>query len=195
MNNKEEPNMKPIVILLPCLIYTLSLPVTEAQLSKTEQKKGTSNRVLKATTEDGRKVRLKPNGTWEFAQASSGNAKVVLPASVSKALAEFAKIAGSTELGVEYDEYKSILISFKGTVDQALRDLPDDSLEAELGTALNKYEIALKKWSLEIDLRKYKLDGWSEQASKAIDQRYDLWRENRSSLGRANQLSKQYERE
>ena len=192
--------MKSTVIMLTGLLYIFCFPLAEARQNKTEQKKSiltkrpTSNKIIKATTEDGRKVFLKSDGRWEFAEASSRESKPLLPESAIKALAEFAKIAGSTELGVEYDEYKSILIGFKATVNQAMQDLPDDILIAVLRDALNNYEMALKQWDTKNLLEKYKFDGWSEKAIEAFNQRANLWRESRSQLEYANEVSKQYER-
>lgn len=205
--------MNSVILVSAILLYTLSFPMVSANQTKTEQKtkaastkKGDANKPIRATTEDGRKVLLKSDGRWEYVQASSSSqeGKPILPQSASKALDEFAKIAGSTELNVEYDEYKSILIGFKASVNQAFRDLPEDSLTNELKTALSKYQVALVAWDSERSIRgrmkdiiRFMPDEFEEyqnEVKDAITIRYALWRENRSSLERANEFSNQYEK-
>jgi hypothetical protein len=194
--------MRQIILSLAVVIITSNINTIKAQQSNKDTKintapstKHNSPKIIKGTTSDGKKVLLKSDGTWKYANPLEYEEKQILPESASKALLEFSKISGSVETYIPFDQYQSLLIDFKGCVDQALRDLPDDSLKSELRDAVDRYDKANKIWHFEILTVQDKMDNWGKEASQALTDRFALWNENKLSLERAYKYSKQYEKQ
>ena len=193
--------MKQIIFSMAVIIIASNINTIKAQQTNKDTKSNTaqstkrnSTKIIKGTTSDGKMVLLKSDGTWKYANPSEYEEKTLLPESASKALLEFSKISASVETYIDFEQYQSLLIDFKGSTDQAIRDLPDDSLKSELRNAVDRYDKANMRWHNEIQIKQFKMDNWPEEAKQALTDRYDLWNENKLSLERAYKYSKQYDK-
>lgn len=113
-----------------------------------------------ATTDDGKRVVLKSDGTWEFdTQAVVPAPKpVVVPdepkdkfppnvrAAAEAALKTLRRMASATDVGISLSEYNTRLIDLKADVDEQFSLIPDGELKTEIQLAVESYIDAQNAW-------------------------------------------------
>lgn len=67
------------------------------------------------------------------------------------ALKALRKLNSATEAGVSFRQYGPLVVDAKAEVDEALRELSDEKLEAELRLAIQAYADALRVWGELLD--------------------------------------------
>jgi hypothetical protein len=63
------------------------------------------------------------------------------------ALKALRKMAGATEIGINFQEYGSRVIDAKADVEEGLRQIPDGDLKTEISLAMDAYADAAKAWN------------------------------------------------
>lgn len=65
-----------------------------------------------------------------------------------KAIREMKKINSVTEMGLNYEDYRKVLLEVKPTVDEALSEMPDGTAKESLSATMNAYTDAGRYWNL-----------------------------------------------
>jgi hypothetical protein len=153
--------MKYLVML--CL-FSCSAMLVQAQVKPKPKPKATPKPVTvvqSATTDDGKRVNLKSDGTWEFdtqyvAPAPKPTPEpVVVPqdkfppkvrAAAEAALKTLRRMGSAVEVGLTLSEYNTRLIDLKADVDENLSQIPDGELKTEIRLAVEAYVDAQNGW-------------------------------------------------
>lgn len=152
--------MKYLIML--CL-FACSAMLVQAQIKPKPKPKATPKPVTvvqSATTDDGKRVNLKSDGTWEFdtqyvAPAPKPTPEPVVPqdkfppkvrAAAEAALKTLRRMGSAVEVGLTLSEYNSRLIDLKADVDENLSQIPDGELKTEIRLAVEAYVDAQNGW-------------------------------------------------
>lgn len=118
--------------------------------------------VNSATTDDGKRIVLKSDGTWEFDTQSvapppkpTSTPEPVVPkdkfppkvrAAAEAALKTLRRMGSATEVGLTLSEYNTRLIDLKADVDEQISLIPEGELKTEIQLAVEAYVDAQNAW-------------------------------------------------
>lgn len=130
------------------------------------------------------------------------------PQAAVNAVKALRKMAGATEIGINFQEYSSRLIDLKAEVDEALMQLPEGELKNEISLAMEAYVDAKQGWNEMITddyllvqfepgrslQKKYSIPGDGDKRYPAIRKKTTLsiiWGAADKHINRASQLLNQ----
>lgn len=99
----------------------------------------------------GNRLRIKVDDVTSISFAADANAQSPqVPAraaeNVDRALKALRKLAGATEVGVNYQQYSALVIDAKAAVDEALATSSDETFKTELKSSMDAYVDAGRVW-------------------------------------------------
>lgn len=99
----------------------------------------------------GNRLRIKVDDVTSISFAADANVQVPQAATrtnenVDQALRALRKLAGATEVGVNYQQYSALVIDAKAAVDEALATVSDEELKSELKSSIDAYVDAGRVW-------------------------------------------------
>lgn len=99
----------------------------------------------------GNRLRIKVDDVTNISFAADANAQSPqAPAraaeNIDGALRALRKLAGATEVGVNYQQYSALVIDAKAAVDEALATASDEALKTELKSSMDAYVDAGRVW-------------------------------------------------
>lgn len=152
--------MKTVFLFLTFLC--LSISVTAQAKPKPKAIPKPVRVVQSATTDDGKRVNLKSDGTWEFdtqyvapAQKPIPTPEPIVPkdklspkvrAAAEASLKTLRRMGSAVEVGLTLSEYNSRLIDLKADVDEQLSSIPQGELRTEIQLAVEGYVDAQNAW-------------------------------------------------
>jgi len=99
--------------------------------------------------DDVTNIAFNDDGSPEGGTASQRSTRLTpqAKAAAREALKALRKMAGATEIGINFQEYGSRVIDAKADVEEGLRQLPDGELKTEISLAMEAYADAAKAWN------------------------------------------------
>jgi hypothetical protein len=117
---------------------------------------------LGATTDDGKRVVLKSDGTWDYDTTASITPPKPMPAPTPEPVKEkypatirtaveavikgLRRIGSAVEVGITLSEYNTRLIDVKADADEQFAAIPDGEIKSELQSAIEAYVDAQNAW-------------------------------------------------
>lgn len=140
-----------------------------------------------ATTDEGRKVILKSNGTWQYEAENSAIAdttkvkpRIKSTPAAQNALRTLRRMTSATEVGINFQEYSTRLIDLKADVDEELSQLSVNDLKQEIKLALEAYVDAGTAWN---KMLRYEIMLTEFEPAKTLQEKYSIPAEPSSSGG------------
>jgi hypothetical protein len=99
----------------------------------------------------GNRLHIKLDDVTSISFAADANARVSqaptrTTENIDQALRALRKLAGATEVGVNYEQYSALIIDAKAAVDEALATVSDEDLKSELKSSMDAYVDAGHVW-------------------------------------------------